>query len=215
MNKRILVIAPHPDDFFISCAGYIIKNVDCTYDILCVATKQLTPSSDIRLYEEREAVSQLIKYTKNNINLHLFEHGVDTALSDSSGQLISHIQDRVVKNKYDIIFLPYHSDTHQDHLSVNMSVVAACRYQRNLLMYETPSTINFIPTIFSELTEEQVNLKVKLSKIYKSQILGHGDIAEEYNLSLGDYIYAKAISNGSMTRTCKFAEGYIPHRFYI
>jgi len=212
---KILIIAPHPDDFVISCGGYILKYSDrYKFDILLVANKDLLPSDKVRIDEEIAAVNELRGTLGCKVNHIRYPGGVDTQLYKDLNSLIIFIQNLVTNNHYHNIFIPYHEDTHQDHLVVNQAAVAACRYKRNILLYETPSTLRFVPTLYTELNGTQLSNKVKISSFYRSQILGAAGI-DKYELTLEDYITSKALSNGALSRTCKYAEGYIPHRLFI
>lgn len=214
-TSKILIIAPHPDDFVISCSGFVLKHGSkYVYDVLLMASEGILPSTDVRLSEETVAISRIESVIGKGINHIIFPQGMDTQLHTQFNDMVSYIQSLVTESIYERIFIPYHEDTHQDHLSVNQAALAACRYQRNILLYETPSTLRFLPTVFSELNETQLKNKVNISSSYKSQILGSAGI-DKYELTLGDYITSKALSNGALSRTCKYAEGYTPHRLYI
>lgn len=213
-TPKILLVAPHPDDFIISCSGFVLKHgSNYDYDVLLMASENIRPSTETRIKEELTAISSIETVIGNKINHIVYPGGRDTQLHLQFNDIVNYIQSMVTKTEYKIVFFPYHTDTHQDHRAVNEAVLAACRYDRNLLMYETPSTINFKPNIFVELPEAVINRKMEISEHYTSQILGPNH--EHYHLTLSDYIYTKASAHGATTRTCRYAEGYTSYRMFL
>jgi hypothetical protein len=47
-----------------------------------------------------------------------------------------------------LVFAPWGEDTHQDHRHTSAIVRSATRYTPNVLFYEVPSTIDFLPDVF-------------------------------------------------------------------
>lgn len=210
VKENVLFIAPHPDDVFISCGGYIIdacKNTNI--HICCLSTKGMQPSDEIRISEEVTAWSSI----DSEIKLTLFENGIDTRLEESYNKIVSFIESLLKEYNYDVkyIFTPAPNDTHQDHRAVSNATLSACRYAKNVIFYETPSTYNFVPTMFYEMSENVMKRKMHISNCYQSQILGNS----LYAVDLQTLIESKAISNGLRTRTCKYAEGFQPFRLFI
>jgi LmbE family N-acetylglucosaminyl deacetylase len=211
--KKIMIVAPHPDDAYIGCAGYVLSNTgSCEVDILCLTNKNLKPSPNKRLEEEIEAWTRIEDYSRNPINIHIFEDGVDTALFKQLDTVINYIESFLRSSEYQCIFTPFLEDSHQDHTTVTRATIAAARYQRNILFYETPSSFNFNPTIFAELEAEEAHFKTESAKSYDSQIFGG---AGKYTTSLYEYIDNRLISNGLRSRVCKYAEGFIPYRRFM
>ena len=63
-SAKVLFIGPHPDDVFISCAGFLIKNVEnYNFDVVCMTSKNIKPSSDVRIEEERSAWAEISNIT--------------------------------------------------------------------------------------------------------------------------------------------------------
>jgi LmbE family N-acetylglucosaminyl deacetylase len=212
-KQSLLFLSPHPDDIFISCGGLILKSLN-DYDIhvICFATKNLSPSNEIRLLEEKDAWNSVSSLQNLDINLSLFENGIDTKLHENYCEIVKFIESKVLEIKnVEKIFVPFSLDTHQDHRTVSQASLSACRYSRNIIFYETPSTIDFVPSMFVELPEDIMRLKMQISKKYASQILG----TDSYSVDLQTLIESKAISNGIKTRTCKYAEGFHPFKVFL
>lgn len=213
MNKpRVLIIAPHADDFLIGCGGYVSKyGSSKIYDIVCLATVDSTPDTNTRLTEELSAVKML---TDMNIEVNhkIFHPGLDRKLHIQFNDLIVYIQQTVDEHEYEKIFIPYENDTHQDHRTTYEVCIAACRYKRNIVMYETPSSIKYYSNMYIELNEEQALLKQKIAACYKSQVLGSTCKYNKYPYSIPEYVMTKMLHTGMQTRVCKYAEGYNIYR---
>ena len=130
-KDTILVIAPHPDDAFISCGGYIIDNCrNQNIHICCITKSGMQPSDEIRIQEERAAWSSI----SENINLSFFEDGIDTRLTESYTQIVNFIEKALsCNNSVKYIFTPAPDDTHQDHRAVSQATLSACRYSKNVI----------------------------------------------------------------------------------
>jgi len=215
MKKSVLIIAPHPDDFFISCAGFILEFAKkFNFYVLCMTYKNIKPKSPIRIKEEKNAISALAKHANTQIDLDFFKEGEDTKLYKKYKEMIQFIENKITERKHELILCPYTEDTHQDHRETSNATLSASRYYRNIIFYETPSTMNFQPSLFVEISNSSAATKKKISKNYKSQIIG-GKNAANYRFTLSDFINAKLISNGAKSKTCKYAEGYRPYRLFL
>ena len=211
---RVLLIGPHPDDVFLSAAGFILKNAtQYKFDIVCMCSQGLSDAYETRIEEERKAWDQIIKLSGASISLSFCKIGIDTQLFKVKDQLINFIEGCVEQVSYKYIFAPHPTDTHQDHQTVAEATLAATRYQNNIIFYETPSSISFHPTLFVEIKENIANNKTDVVVQYQSVSL-FGDI-NNYQNNLGDYIEAKLLSNGALSRVCKWAEGFLPYRMIL
>ena len=50
------------------------------------------------------------------------------------------------------LFCPYPSDSHQDHAATHRIVVSSAARVQEILLYETPSTYDFHPTVFYDIS---------------------------------------------------------------
>jgi LmbE family N-acetylglucosaminyl deacetylase len=111
--------------------------------------------------------------------------------------------------KPDLIFVNYEDDTHQDHRNVAKAVITAARYTKNLLFYEVPTTLNFVPTVFSDIGAV-VGDKVRLLKCHRSQVYK----TRVKNLSIIETAKSTAVFRGYQDRV-KYAEGFAPQRLLL
>jgi len=211
-KSRVLIVAPHADDFLIGCGGYITKySSNIIYDIVCLAVAGSNPDTNTRLVEEQGAVKMLTDMSIR-VNHKVFQSGIDTKLHTQFDSLMMYIQQTVDEHEYERIFIPYKNDSHQDHRTVHDVCIAACRYKKNIMMYETPSSINYRSNMYIELNEEQAMLKQKIAACYKSQVLGSTCKYNKYPYSIPEYVMTKLLHTGMQTRVCKYAEGYNVYR---
>ncbi len=161
---NILAIGSHPDDLEYGCGGtlarYAEKGHDVTMLIMTLGEQGGVP--DIREGEQKGAAEAL--GAKDVI----FGRYADTRVTLDQ-QLIGFIEDTIEKVKPDMIFVHYGNDSHQDHRSINMATLSAARYIPNLLFYEGPTTIEFHPSIFVNVSGT-LEKKIQALKEHGSQV---------------------------------------------
>tara|TARA_B110000003_G_C16611452_1_gene519636 strand:+ start:352 stop:1044 length:693 start_codon:yes stop_codon:yes gene_type:complete len=194
-KKKVLIIEPHSDDGLISIGGFLEKNKS-DYDyyfLLCL-------SSDVDLnhghVDKKSREKEFIEYVNHyngkwingkygNISFPLDEDG--NLDNYPKKKLISGIENVIQNIKPDILFIQGPS-FHQDHIAVFDATIAALRptlefYPKEIYIMENPTYVHssgpntdFKPNTYIELTEEEINSKIKLfSKIFKSQIRPTGN----------------------------------------
>lgn len=213
MKNKILVIAVHPDDETLGCGGTILKskaNGDEIHWLICTTLNRKNSYFQTR-EKEIDKVSKLYKF--NSVNKLPFE----TAKVDqySVSEIIEKISNIINKIKPNIIYLPFYEDPHSDHKRIfeaSYSCTKSFRYSfiKKIYMMETLSetefspsinTISFIPNTFVDISDH-MNKKIKIMKVYKSEINNHPFPRSEKN------IRALASYRGS-TSNCNFAESFI------
>jgi len=133
---------------------------------------------------------------------------IDTRV-ELNRELIQIMEREITKIKPDIIFVPYNNDTHQDHRNISTAVVTAARYQKNVLFYEVPSSIEFLPVAYVNITSV-INRKFELLKAHSSQV----HKTKVPGLSILKNAEANAIFRGVQNRV-KYAEGFMPLRLEL
>jgi len=196
---NILAIGAHPDDIEIGCAGTLIRLQYAGHKVICLC---MTAANHIRFGEFLNAC-KVMKATP----IHYL--GEDTKLNCNS-DLINTLEVYREKFKPGLVFTHFPNDTHQDHRNLSNAVLAAMRYIRNLLFYESLTSIDFNPTIFSDIKEVFYKEKMKVVQAHKSQ-LQRTNIRD---LSLEKATNAMAIFRGLQGRV-KYAEGFVPIRYFM
>ena len=183
--KKILVIAPHPDDEILGCGGLLslLKNKK-KYWMTITQMKKEDGYSDnqikIRENEIKKVSSSLdfIKYfnlgfraknlNKNELNL-----------------LIKKMSEVIKIIKPDTIFAPFLHDAHSDHFYTTYALNHILKWFRfpfinRCYLYETLSETNFnfakknkfSPNVYFNISST-LKKKIQLMKIYKSELKNH------------------------------------------
>jgi LmbE family N-acetylglucosaminyl deacetylase len=196
-KMRVLAVAPHPDDIEIGCAGALIKLAKAGHEItLAIMTKGEAGGDPALRQREQETAAKLYKAKQI---YWLGFHDTRVPLSKESIDAL----DRVMREvKPDLVFAPWGEDTHQDHRATSAQVRSATRYTKNVLFYEVPSTIDFLPDVYVDITKELPS-KFKALKAHKSQV-HKVNVAD---LSIIDCAQALAFHRGFQGRV-KAAEGF-------
>lgn len=182
MNKKILVIAPHPDDEILGVGGSISRFVNEGYEIHVVivtkGTEDLFLDSVIEAgINEAKKASELLGVK----SLHFLD-GIPAAKLDTipNYQLNKKFFEIIQKIKPEILFIPHVEDIHKDHQLIHKSVLVAARpnsskYQPiQIMAYETLSETewgfnSFSPNVFIDISKH-LEAKINAMKCYKSQL---------------------------------------------
>jgi bacillithiol biosynthesis deacetylase BshB1 len=127
MSECIMIIATHPDDAEIGMGGTIISLSRKGYDVIIVDLTDGEPtpkgSPEIRA-SESQRVDAILKIHKR-INLGLINRELfDTV--ENRKKLATVIRQYRPK----VIFMPFHSDAHPDHIQACQLSEAACFYSK-------------------------------------------------------------------------------------
>jgi LmbE family N-acetylglucosaminyl deacetylase len=139
----------------------------------------------------------------------LFWGGYTDTQIPMSQNLISEIEVIIGKVKPRFIFTHWRDDTHQDHRNLTACTLAATRYIPNFLFYESPSSQNFNPNVYVDITEV-LDKKIELLKIHASQI-SKTNIEET---TIIDIASSAATFRGIQARV-RYAEGFASQRLLI
>lgn len=231
-NQRLLVIAPHPDDEVIGCAGLIQKVKEQKGKVfvlfLTVAdTKDFSPkgysSLEIRK-NEIDKVSKLLKFDKYDIAL----EGKDFHLKlDIFGQerLMNLIEREsslsLEKINPTMVVFPSFTSYNQDHRVTALAVHAALRPSEKNTKHFVPCVLSFeepadswntssqnTPTIFIPLTRKDISIKLEAMKLYRSQMRAFPNMRSIKTLE------TLAVLRGSMIGQA-YAEAYTNYRLMI
>ena len=200
---NILGIGAHPDDLEFGCGGILHKLSGKGHKIgmLVMTGGDVGGPAGIRKAEQ-ERSAKLLK-------ARLFWGGfMDTDVTMNRG-LVQMVERHIDLVKPDMIFVNYEDDTHQDHRSVAKAVITAARYTKNLMFYEVPTTLNFVPTVFSDIGDV-IDKKVQLLKCHRSQVYK----TRVKNLSIIETAKSTAVFRGYQDRV-KYAEGFAPQRLLL
>ncbi len=202
-NKNILVLSPHPDDMEFGCGGTVYKFSKKGYRIfIYVATGgEYGGPVEVRKNEQNKSASiigaELIWGSFKDTEV-FFER-----------ELIDEIERTIKRIEPFLIFVNFFKDTHQDHVALSKATITAARYINNLLFYETPTSIDFLPNIYFDIGDV-IKKKEKLLLAHASQV----NKTRVKNLSIVESAYSTAVFRGYQART-KYAEGFYSQRLLL
>ena len=165
-NKRILLVAAHPDDIESGCGGTVSKYRECgnTVKAVMFAPCLEDPLNAGILQEFRAAMRDL---------------GVEEAIENSFPRNILEQSRQQIRNilynlkvSFDpqVVFCPPLNDLHQDHRNVAECCLTIFRDSATLLAYEiVRSTVNFNPNLYIQLSKEEMKRKLAVLRHYKTQ----------------------------------------------
>jgi len=165
-DKRILLVAPHPDDVEMGCGATIAryhKFAEMWYLILSPCLED--PRNKDILVEATNAIGCLGLSASNMIAKNLLRRTFHEQRREIRDVLIA-ARDDV---EPDVVFCPSLNDIHQDH-SVTAEEALRLFRDRCIVAYENPrSAIYFQPNLYIKVSAENVRAKVEALMQYKSQ----------------------------------------------
>jgi N-acetylglucosamine malate deacetylase 1 len=169
--KKVLILAPHPDDAEFGLGGTIVKLLEMGSEIhlaiFSLCEKSTPKGFEVGIIEQE--LKESCNFLGLNLeNLHIFNYSV----RDFPAFRQEILEDMIkLKEKLtpDLIFLPCSSDIHQDHNTIYNEGIRAFKHY-NVLGYEMPwNNFGFKSYVFVNLTKKQLEKKIKSLEIYKSQ----------------------------------------------
>ena len=203
-TMNILAIGAHPDDIEYGCAGTLIKYAERGHHIylMVLTSGQEGGSSEIRK-QEQENAAELMSVQK------IFWGGYHDTQLPLSKELIEKIEEVLGEVNPDLILVNYGDDTHQDHRILTQATMSATRYVRNVLFFEVPTTQNFNPQVYVDISDT-LERKSQVLNAHASQVM-KTNIEDMYIIELAQ---ANATFRGIQGRV-KFAEAFAPLRLFI
>lgn len=164
-NKRMLLVAAHPDDIESGCGGTIVKYSDCNDIHSIVFAPCLEDPLNAGILQEFQRAMKMLGVKKT------IKHNFHRDILEQSNQRIRDIlHDLKVKFDPNIVFCPSTKDLHQDHRAIANYCFTIFRDCATLLTYElVRSTINFNPNLYITLSKEDIKQKLKVLQCYKTQ----------------------------------------------
>jgi LmbE family N-acetylglucosaminyl deacetylase len=182
--KRVLVVAPHPDDELLGCGGTLLRHAKSGDNVAWAIVTQMTeafgatPERVARRSDEIRRVGEGLCATKT------YELGFPTTELDTvpRADLIGELASCFAEFKPQVVYVPFREDAHSDHGIVFDSVAAVSKSFRRpevelILAYETLSETDFglspmggfRPNVFVNI-EDELARKQELLSIYESEM---------------------------------------------
>jgi LmbE family N-acetylglucosaminyl deacetylase len=217
MMKRILIVAPHPDDETLGCGGTILKHkMDGDYVCWLIITNISTEDGyDSKTVETRQ---KEIQHVGEQYEFHeSFKLDLPTTKLDMlpRREMIRKVSAIIDQLKPEVVYVPNSSDVHTDHkitFDVMISALKSfrCPFVKRVLMYEVISETEFSPAIagnffvpnsFSDISSF-LEQKISIMKLYR------GEMLEPPFPRSADNLKALAIFRGAAAGV-KYAEAFV------
>jgi LmbE family N-acetylglucosaminyl deacetylase len=184
MSKRILVIAPHPDDETLGCGGSLLKHRASGDKISWViVTKAYEPDWSASVIESREKQIEQVSKAYGFEHRHRLTFPAAKLDTVPLNDLIHAFADVISEVKPNWIYTVHSGDIHSDHRVVFEATISAVKpfgshgVQR-LLSYETISSTDatpsaslraFSPNVFSDISQ-YMDRKLEIMAIYEGEV---------------------------------------------
>lgn len=164
-GNRVCFIGAHPDDIEIG-AGALIAHIAPKTELYCVTLSDNQKNPDLQhLVEEHYNSMEILGVRKDQIALGQFE----TRRFPHARQEILEYMIQINRTfKPDIVFVHTKADIHQDHATVTEEALRAFRGVTVLGFDVIRSSYGFFPNFLVEVTEEDVDKKVKALSAYQT-----------------------------------------------
>lgn len=198
--ENILAIGAHPDDIEIGCVATLLKLKDSGkkvyYLVMSNGGNWIKKTYKDRLKEQNDSINFI------QVDEVIFGPCIDGKIVHSS-ELIDFIIEIINKYNIDTIFSHYKNDSHQDHIATSLLAKSASMCCKNLLYYESLTSIDFTPNYFV-IVDKYEEKKQEILKCFTTQ----NDKYASRNQQLIDFVESKDRLNGIRIRE-KYAEGFI------
>lgn len=196
-DEKICFIGAHPDDIELGCGALISNIIGRGSDILCITlSKNRNNHNNTNLIDEHVNSLASLNVPKGKIIVGDF---ITRSFFSSRQEICDYLFRLNKDHQPDIIFTHSFSDMHQDHEVVSKEVLRIFK-QKTIIGFDIPpSSYNFNPNFFFEVSEMDVNNKIKALKNYKTY--------KNKNYFLQDLIRAQLIKNGVQIQT-SYAEAF-------
>lgn len=201
---NVLAIGAHPDDIEFGCGGTLVKYAAQGHRVhLLVMTGGGEGGSAVVRMEEQAASNRIMGVG------HISWGGYEDTHLQVNKEVISKIESVIEEVEPDLIFCNYLEDTHQDHRHIAQTTVSATRYIRNVLFFEGPTTQNFNPNVFVDISDA-LERKIEALQAHRSQVM-KTNIEE---MSILELVRSTANFRGIQGRV-KYAEAFCSLRLFI
>jgi LmbE family N-acetylglucosaminyl deacetylase len=175
-SESVLILAPHPDDETLGCAGTLLKHRESGHQIhWLIGTRA---SNSAQQPTQIQEIQKRIGFTS------VQQLPIETTQVDQiKGSELVHLLRQQFENiQPTVVYLPFYNDPHTDHQFLFKAAWSALKqfrapYCRQILAYETPSETEyaspsgpaFQPNYYVDISE-QLEKKIALLSSYAAEI---------------------------------------------
>ncbi len=164
-GKKVLFLGAHPDDIEIGC-GALIHHIVQQTEILCVTLSDNQKNPDLKnVMDEHFRSMKVLGVSEERIVLGPFQTRV---FPNSRQEILEYFLQLRKDFQPDLIFTHSKQDVHQDHNTMTDESLRAFRGITVLGYDVVRSSHGFFPHFLVEVTEEDVNAKIKALAEYET-----------------------------------------------
>ncbi|HLC03033.1 MAG TPA: PIG-L family deacetylase [Anaerolineales bacterium] len=195
-GRKLLFLGAHPDDIELGC-GALLSNLGKKADVLCVTLSDNQQNPALRnLVDEHYRSMALLGIERDQIVLGPFE---TRHFPRDRQEILEFLFDINRSYQPEIVFVHTESDIHQDHSVATVEALRAFRGTTVLGFDVLRSSYGFFPNFLVEVTEEDVEKKVRC-------LLEYGTYCDKYYFS-EEVIRSTLIRHGALAER-PYAEGF-------
>jgi N-acetylglucosamine malate deacetylase 1 len=190
-NKKILVVAAHPDDEVLGCGGTIAKHSKNGDEVhILIIAEGITSRDDTRDVKKRQGDLSLLRQSAQQAKEILgassltVEDFPDNRLDSIDRiEIVKRIEHSLRKIEPEIVYSHHAGDLNIDHRVVHDAVAVACRpspgsLTKTVLFFEVPSSTewqmsggshSFCPNWFTDISKT-IDIKLKAMECYQSEL---------------------------------------------
>jgi len=188
MNKKILIVAAHPDDEVLGCGGTVARLIKEGYDAYTlilgegITSRDKSRNREKRLHDIKKLKDQIYKANKILGIKKVFTFDLPDNRFDSVDflDIVKIIEEIKNKLKPEIIFTHSKSDLNIDHRITHKAVITATRpvkgeTVKSIYAFEVLSStewnypLSFSPNVYFNI-ENTLDLKLKAMSEYKNEL---------------------------------------------
>ena len=167
---RVLAVGAHPDDVELGCGGTLLRHHERRDEI----TVLVMTGGERGVYDARSRRNEQ-QYAAALTGATLIWGGFADGAVPPGPEAIAVVDRAVARSGAEILYTHAPDDSHQDHIATSSVCLAAARRVPTVLYYETPSTLEFMPTVFIDL-DDVIERKIGLVRAHLSQVLRNGPV---------------------------------------
>lgn len=184
-KKKVLVIAPHPDDETLGCGGTLLLLKEKGYSINWLIATSISEELGFSKKDVLKKSNEIEKVRKRFGFDNTFVLDIPSTKIDQipMGELVNKVATVFKKICPNILFIPFKNDVHSDHKLVSEVSISCTKWFRypyieQVLYYETisetdynidSSTKKFNPNVYINI-DKYLDEKVEIMKIFSTEI---------------------------------------------
>ncbi|RRU11966.1 PIG-L deacetylase family protein [Stenotrophomonas sp. 278] len=200
---RVLAVGAHPDDIELGCGGSLAKlaAAGAAVHAVILSRGRFGACEDVDRAQE-SALALRTLGVQSWVQLDF----PDTRLQEVARDMVHHLEQTTTALQPDRVYTMSAHDRHQDHRAVHDASIIAFRRVRQVLCYETPSSLpRFTPDLHEDISG-QFELKLQALRAHESQ--RHRDYMSEAHLRCLAQFRGQQVG-------LDLCEGFVPYRMVL